>query len=242
MGKIIGLFGFLAVGAALSYVGLTAGYRFGAMDFGQVFSYLQPLTFGLLGTGAVALVLGVLGMFTGRGAVALFSVIGAVAALGAASGPMMMKSQGEKVPAIHDITTDTKYPPQFVAVRDIRIEEESPNGADYDTEQTELQLEGYPDLKTATFDKPYEDVYQAALKTVEGMGMEVVGTEENAGRIEATATTFWWGFKDDMVVRVNPFTTPVEVDVRSKSRVGRSDLGANAKRIETFLKKLEANL
>ncbi len=67
------------------------------------------------------------------------------------------------------------------------------------------------------------------------MGLEVVAAEEKEGRIEAVATTRWFGFKDDVVVRVSPAAGGSRIDVRSKSRVGRSDVGANARRIERFL-------
>jgi uncharacterized protein (DUF1499 family) len=61
------------------------------------------------------------------------------------------------------------------------------------------------------------------------------------GRLEATDTTFWFGFKDDVVVRVRPDGTGSRVDVRSLSRVGRSDLGMNARRIRRFLERLRGD-
>ena len=242
MSKIVGAIGGLALLAALFYVGLTGAFRMGAMDFGAVFGILGILTPVLLGAGLIALIGGLVVMPGGKMKTGLFSMIGGIAALAAGAGPMMMKMQGDKVPAIHDITTDTKYPPEFYAVREIRIAEESPNSTDYDAAVAEKQIEAYPDLTTRTFEKSYEAVFMAAELTLKDMGLEIVGKEENAGRIEATATTAWWGFKDDVVVRVNRFSTPVEVDVRSKSRVGISDLGANAKRIETFFEVLEQKL
>ncbi len=67
------------------------------------------------------------------------------------------------------------------------------------------------------------------------MGLELVNEAPQSGMIEATATTFWFGFKDDLVVRIRPSGTGSVVDVRSVSRVGVSDLGANARRIGEFL-------
>ena len=67
------------------------------------------------------------------------------------------------------------------------------------------------------------------------MGWEIVASELAEGRIEATATTFWFGFKDDVVVRVTPTDSGSRIDVRSVSRVGRSDVGANAERITAYL-------
>ncbi|HJR53568.1 MAG TPA: DUF1499 domain-containing protein, partial [Gemmatimonadota bacterium] len=60
------------------------------------------------------------------------------------------------------------------------------------------------------------------------------------GRIEATATTPWFGFKDDVVVRIRPEAGGSRVDVRSVSRVGRSDVGTNARRIEEYLEIVSA--
>ena len=70
------------------------------------------------------------------------------------------------------------------------------------------------------------------------MGWQVVDANELEGRIEATATTFWFGFKDDVVIRIVPAPEGSRVDVRSVSRVGLSDVGTNAKRIRDFLHKL----
>jgi uncharacterized protein (DUF1499 family) len=70
---------------------------------------------------------------------------------------------------------------------------------------------------------------------LEDLGLEIVAVDEAAGRVEATATTFWFGFKDDVVVRVRSSGAGSVVDVRSVSRVGVSDLGANARRIGQIL-------
>jgi uncharacterized protein (DUF1499 family) len=74
------------------------------------------------------------------------------------------------------------------------------------------------------------------------MGLEVVDADAAEGRIEATATSLLFGFKDDVVVRVVPAPGGTKVDVRSQSRVGRSDLGVNAKRVRAFQEKLKASL
>ena len=66
-------------------------------------------------------------------------------------------------------------------------------------------------------------------------GLKIVDVSLEEGRVEATATTFWFGFKDDVVVRVREYEAGSKIDVRSVSRVGASDLGANAARIERFL-------
>jgi uncharacterized protein (DUF1499 family) len=74
------------------------------------------------------------------------------------------------------------------------------------------------------------------------MGLEITDANPADGRLEGVDTTLLYGFKDDMVVRIQESPQGTRVDVRSKSRVGRSDLGVNAKRIRTFLTKLRSAL
>lgn len=85
---------------------------------------------------------------------------------------------------------------------------------------------------------PPAQVCPLALAAAQDMGWDVAETNEREGRIEATATTFWFGFKDDVVVRLTPVGAGSRIDVRSVSRVGVSDLGVNAQRIRAYLKRL----
>jgi uncharacterized protein (DUF1499 family) len=66
------------------------------------------------------------------------------------------------------------------------------------------------------------------------MGWEIIAAVPTDGRIEATATTRWFRFKDDVVIRVTPQPAGSRIDVRSTSRLGRSDLGTNAKRVRAY--------
>jgi uncharacterized protein (DUF1499 family) len=89
---------------------------------------------------------------------------------------------------------------------------------------------------------PGEKVFEAAKAAIASMGMQLVDADLAQGRIEATQASLLYGFTDDMVVRIATGADGTKVDVRSKSRVGRSDLGQNAKRIRVFLQRLKANL
>jgi uncharacterized protein (DUF1499 family) len=104
------------------------------------------------------------------------------------------------------------------------------------------QKRGYPDLGPATFAAPPDRVLAAAEVAARERAWEIVAVVPAEGRLEATASTPWFGFKDDVVVRVERAGTGSRVDVRSKSRVGRSDLGVNARRIRDFLAALAARL
>jgi uncharacterized protein (DUF1499 family) len=95
-------------------------------------------------------------------------------------------------------------------------------------------------VQPLTLPVPPAQAFDRALAAARAMGWEIVDAAADQGRVEATATTFWFGFKDDVVVRVRPDASGSRIDVRSLSRVGRSDLGANAQRIRTYLDRLRA--
>ncbi len=151
--------------------------------------------------------------------------------------PQMVK--GTSVPPIHDITTDTVDPPAFFAVVPLRInaandlvygmEQISP------TEMARLQNEAYPNVKPLQSSLTVDAAVARTVEVLSEQGLEVVNIDPPAGIVEAVATTFWFGFKDDVVVRIRPEGDGSVIDVRSVSRVGQSDVGANAARIERFL-------
>jgi uncharacterized protein (DUF1499 family) len=151
--------------------------------------------------------------------------------------PLYLLRQARSVPPIHDITTDTQRPPQFVALLPER--RASPNGADYGGPEVAAQQQrAYPDIAPKLLAMQPADAMQHALAAARAMGWRIVESDGIEGRIEATATTTWFGFEDDVVVRIVPAAQGSRVDVRSVSRVGRSDLGANARRVREFLARL----
>jgi uncharacterized protein (DUF1499 family) len=155
----------------------------------------------------------------------------------AVAPPLMLLSKAKSVPRIHDISTDLAEPPAFVAL--LAARKASPNGADYGgAAVAEDQRRGYPDIKPLAVNAPPAQTLQRAIDAARALGWHVAAADTAAGRIEATDTTFFFGFKDDVVVRIRPEGSGSRVDVRSASRVGLSDLGANAERIRRFLAKL----
>ena len=143
------------------------------------------------------------------------------------------------VPPIHNISTDTSDPPQFDKVVPLRGEGTNPLAYDSET-IAPLQNEHYPWVKTLLSADSAENVHGRAVAVLEDLGLEVVNSDPEGGLIEATATTFWFGFKDDVAVRVRATGSGSVIDVRSVSRVGLSDLGANARRIGEILTALGA--
>lgn len=152
--------------------------------------------------------------------------------------PVAQYRTARAVPPINDITTDLSDPPVFV--RAGRDEENGAAGVPYPgSDFAKQQAVAYPDLGTLRLSRPGAAVFDAALSTAREMpGWEVVLADRRAGRIEAVATTRWFRFRDDVAIRVRGSGPATEVDVRSRSRVGRSDLGANAARIRDFLERL----
>ncbi|MBV7255384.1 DUF1499 domain-containing protein [Pacificimonas sp. WHA3] len=206
--------------------------RFGGVSFGTVFPILG---FATMAAGVITLI-ALIALYLdwrakrnlGRSAFAF--VLAAVPF----AFMMSLAITGRSVPAIHDITTDTETPPEFAAILPLRAD--APNPPEYNRDFTAQQKAAYPELQTLVLNRPYDDVFAEALDAVKDRGWDLVASDRAAGRIEATETTAWFGFKDDVVIRVRragPATT--EVDIRSKSRMGMSDLGANAARIQGLL-------
>lgn len=215
------------------------GYRLGLWD----------LEFGLLGVMRYALFLGAGGALfaavllaipktrSGHGAALLAAlVVGA----GVASVPVLVRGQAEGHP-LHDITTDTRDPPAFVEILPLRAD--APNPAAYGgAEVAEAQRELYPEIVPLRSDADRERLFETALAVAREMGWEIIAADTPAGRIEAVDTTFWYGFKDDIVILVTGDDGTLQLDMRSKSRVGRSDLGKNASRIRAYLDAVEQRL
>jgi len=141
-------------------------------------------------------------------------------------------------PPIHDLTTDTQEPPEYEAVVALRVN--APNSTIYGGKEiASQQRDAYPDLQPLILSVPPPLAFDRALATARERGWDVVAADAAAGRIEATDTTFWFGFKDDVVIRERPADGGSRVDVRSLSRVGRGDAGTNAERIRAYLDALE---
>jgi uncharacterized protein (DUF1499 family) len=219
-------------------------HRFGIAGF-------QPALL-LLAGGVLLLVLGALlgivgflaalakGTPISKGSTALAIVVG-LALLGYL---LSWLRAGMGVPPIHEISTDLQSPPPFVAVREIRAKIPGLNPVDYVVEQPgrsgtinvpEAQRAAYPDIQPLQLAMPPADAFARVESAARSLGWEIVASAPEEGRLEATETTLFFGFKDDIVVRLRAEAGGTRVDVRSKSRVGVGDVGANAARIRKFL-------
>ena len=213
-------------------------YKFDVVELGTAFVGFK---FGVYAGGAALLLLLVQVIFM-RKTVTLGSAATAVifSAIAIAM-PLNMMNTAKSVPPIHDISTDLVNPPEFIAIAPLRADASNP--VEYAGEETAVQQrKAYPELATLNFAQSKTDLVKATEQAVQNLGWELVNTDISKGIVEATETTAWFGFKDDVVVRINDEGSERFVDIRSKSRVGRSDLGKNAERIHTLIDELNAVL
>ncbi|GAA6185826.1 MULTISPECIES: DUF1499 domain-containing protein [Alteromonadaceae] len=213
-------------------------YKYGILELGPAFTALRYGVFA--GVGAIILIL-IQVIFLRKNISWASVTVSAVLALVAVGLPLSIMNKAKSVPPIHDISTDLSNPPQFIAIADLRAD--APNPVEYAGEETaKQQREAYPQLTPQTFSQPSLQVFSATEAAIKDLGWELVNADKTLGIIEATDTTAWFGFKDDVVVRIASKGPDTIVDIRSKSRVGRSDLGKNAERIEQLIATIKSHL
>lgn len=241
----------IGLGLGLLTLASAAGIWLGLWDFRRGFSLLGAanqygqwlawlcLLLAVAGAlGAQLLKIQQTGKFVG------LAVIGAAIAWTAYLIPESFRPpEGVNYPPIHDISTNRLDPPEFVAVVPLRAD--APNtlvygGSNNMTAERLIELtdEAYPDLITQRYSEPAAAVFEQALAAVDELGWELVAADADAGRIEATDTTFWFRFKDDVVITVEQQGSDTLVDARSVSRVGTGDVGANAIRLRKLFELL----
>jgi len=258
---VVGLAAVLAMGVPLWFAAAGQGTKFGFWDydFGLItmtFEIGPMLLFAAVGVGVLALItLGVSRLvFGAANASGPGGWVAAVCAVLVGAGGLYyansVRTMASEIPPIHDISTDTVNPPQFTAAL-IERRGDDANSVDYaskvdprsDRPLPEVQAEAYPEIQPIELSIEADLVYRAALGTARDLGWKVGTESERSMMFEATDTTFWFGFKDDVVVRVTALEEGgTRVDARSVSRVGVSDLGANAARLEAFEARLRASL
>ena len=229
----------LTVLGALALLLSGAGSRWDWWDFRTGFVIFRVTLYTGLLVIVVVLTGLVLALLARAGRTILLALASLALLIAVAAVPVGHLRGAGRVPPIHDITTDPDDPPRFVAVLPLR--RGAPNSAEYAGPALAAQQRaGYPDLGPAHVAAPPATVIARATEVARGLGWEIVATDPAEGRLEATDRTRWFGFRDDVVVRVRPDGAGSRVDVRSVSRVGRSDLGTNARRIRAFVEALRA--
>ncbi|WP_163558219.1 DUF1499 domain-containing protein [Halomonas sp. NO4] len=225
--------------AALMMGGAGPAYRLGVLPLDTAFDLLQLGAYVAVGGAGLGLLALLIAALCRRWRPALVGVMVVVAVGAMIVVPWEMMHRAQRVPPIHDITTDTQNPPEFEALAEAR--RAAPNAVAYPGESfARRQRSAYPWVQPITLPMPLAEVREAAEATAREMGWELAVVEER--RIEATATTRWFGFKDDVAIRLTPVDEGVRVDVRSASRLGQGDLGTNAGRIHDYLTALHARV
>jgi uncharacterized protein (DUF1499 family) len=216
----------LASGLLLLLTG--PGYRIGAWPLQTAFTLMRWSVYG----GLLGLLLAGVALWKDRGR-SLFGVVAVVIALATVAIPLRWQRIARSAPPIHDITTDTANPPTFEAV--VPLRKDARNSLDYSQEVARQQRDAYPDIKPLVLEIPAAQVFDRAVRAARDAGWDLVNVSAETWRIEATDTTTFFGFKDDIAVRLTPIGSRTVVDVRSVSRVGRGDAGTNARRIREYL-------
>lgn len=260
-GGALGAFSWLAllvtVVAVLGMAAAGPAFREQVWDLGTSFMLMRYGGYALAGAAVLALLLVLIQLFSGARRHLAVSVLALLVsggvlyqllpyALSVRTIPVLSNLTGIKpVPFIHDITTDTEDPPQFDAAVNLRADDwmtkNPPEYAGPETAEKQLAFEGYADIKPAYFDEPADAVFDRALKIVrQDFGWLVTSENKEKGVIEAAERSFWFGFTDDVVIRIRTEDGRTRLDMRSKSRIGLSDVGMNAKRIRRFMKAMRS--
>ncbi len=243
---------FLAILLPFWFMAAGLGYKYGVWDLGFALGTMTRdlgpnIAFGIGGAAILLLLLGLLRSPRVKIVIlALASMLIVALVLGRLQG---FSLTAQSVPPIHDIQTDWSDPIQFTdAMMELRegsnpvLDAPTFGSGENVRLVSEAQAEAYPEIRSLILRAPAEVTYSAAYSTLDEMGMEIVTANEEEGVLEATYTSTWYGFKDDVAVRIRPQGEGSQVDVRSVSRVGRSDLGANAARINAILESLSSKL
>jgi uncharacterized protein (DUF1499 family) len=157
--------------------------------------------------------------------------------------PAYLATRAYRLPVINDVTTDPIDPPRFEAIARLRSRDSNPI-AYAGLRAAELQRAAYPDIEPLQLNVTPQQAYDTALAAINRRKWRVVDARppqpgRRDGSIEAVARTPIMGFRDDVVVRIRPSQEGARLDVRSASRYGRSDLGANASRVRALIEDID---
>lgn len=212
--------------------------RFSLLPWRTALMTVAGASFVMAGVGFFSLLFMYLRFRRGQRGGARSTVVAVLLSLLPIGAILVLGIKGKDVPPIHDITTDTLNPPVFSQLKAVRKEGE--NTTSYaGAAVARHQQQAYPDIQPFVSGKEPSQIYEICLEAAKDMGWKVVAQDTEAGLIEAVATTPLLAFKDDVVIRIVPWEKGSRVDIRSASRIGVSDFGANAKRISMFLTRLQ---
>jgi uncharacterized protein (DUF1499 family) len=232
--RLLSLAILLAVVAVVLLAIGPVGWRAGWWHFRVAFFWLMP---GAAYCGIAAVVVSAVALALGRRTLAWRRFATGVAALVIggviAYVPWGYDQMRGMLP--NDITTDLGNPPSYVAVLPIRKATNAPNDGEYKPAKAEQQRRNYPDIAPVMLDVAPDKAFPRALVAVQQLGWVIVATDAETGRIEASESTRWFHFTDDVVIRVAPSGAGSRVDIRSSSRYGTGDFGVNVRRVRRYI-------
>src|SRR5579863_478740 len=153
--------------------------------------------------------------------------------------PAYLSYKAVSLPIINDVSTDLETPPTFLLSAKARLARGNVTPPDSSPETREAQKRAYPGVQPILVDMETSQAYQLALQVAKARGWRIVdaiapSVRESVGHIDAIDRSLIMGFADDIAIRIKPSGNQARIDVRSVSRVGRHDFGANARRIRRF--------
>jgi uncharacterized protein (DUF1499 family) len=237
------LLGFvLGVTALLMLAAGPIGWRAGWWNYRVGLQTLLPYA-GYVGLAAVAM--SALALAFGARAMArrglVLAALGLVIGGGAMYLPWHRNNLRDTYPTLNDVTTDTDNPPSLAFAEEMRAAEHGNPVAYGGAERARVQKKSYPDIAPARLDMPPSQAFERALAVAKAQGWTIVKTDPPAGIIDADHRSRWFGFTDDIAIRVTVSETGSQVDIRSAARQGRGDYGVNAIRVRDFLSALRAD-
>jgi len=226
---------YLAIPLLLGFPVAVIAYRLNLWEMGTSFKIIQYTGYASIVILAITLFVGIFAFIKKHKPIAercaCIAVLLAVPVIGLA----MQASKAKSLPFLHQVTTDTVNLPQFNAI--VALRGEGSNPLAYDSEKlAPLQLQAYPELKPIISELTPQRAFLKAIQTAKSLGWEIISQQQEQGTIEAVDTTLLWGFKDDIAIRITATNTGSKIDLRSISRIGGTDLGANAVRVKNFIK------
>ncbi|WP_346839586.1 DUF1499 domain-containing protein [Microbulbifer sp. SAOS-129_SWC] len=226
--------------AAIFIAGLAL--RLGLMDYRPVFQVFKFAGLGAVGVALLSMLVFMWGLVKRHPDSRRNALWAMVLGLLPVAVPLLTVGRDNfDVPRIHDITTDLRNPPKYEAVLSLR--KKTDNSATYGGEavaREQREADIYADIHPLELAMPVDKATRLAAAVAHSLGWRVVSLQPARGHLEAVDRTRLLGFSDDVVVRVSAEKGGSRVDIRSSSRVGISDLGANARRIRKFLTEMQA--
>jgi len=234
------LFFYLSILVTAIFILSGYGYQWGIWELGTGFTLLRYGAYTAVGLLFVQTIFFFFMKESGIMVKAMV-LVGFLLTLGVTATGVYWQYKSHGSPPIHDITTDLDSPPEFVAMARLRMD--APNPPEYAGEETaRQQRQAYPHIQPLTVDLGKQEVIDEIVHLIANRGWDMVSINRKDGRVEATEKLPWFGFKDDVVLRIEETDEGTRIDMRSKSRIGRGDLGVNADRIGQFLRDLEGRV